>query len=142
VGKDVGSVELSTAIRVNQKLRDCSILPQGARSLAFAPIARGRRPMSAIELKDCFRSMGSRATFPRRFLMTAELSDLVVGEIIEIKYRVPRPSKGDGAGADLDDRWITAKIIHRDADCPPMARLADGQLTDIRAYMTWRKLPA
>jgi hypothetical protein len=34
-----------------------------------------------------------------------------------------------------------AEIIHQDDDAPPMARLADGQLTDIRAYMTWRRIP-
>lgn len=73
--------------------------------------------------------------------MIAKSSNLVVGEIIEIKYRVPRPSNGAGSNADLGDRWITAKIVHQDDDAPPMARLADGQLTDIRAYMTWRRLP-
>ena len=73
--------------------------------------------------------------------MSTDMSDLVVGEIIEIKYRVPRPSRSGGSEADLGDRWITAEIIHEGDDAPPMARLADGQLTDIRAYMTWRRLP-
>ncbi|MBS0233319.1 MAG: hypothetical protein JSR99_07520 [Proteobacteria bacterium] len=72
--------------------------------------------------------------------MAGNVADLVVGEIIEIKYRVPRPVADEHAGALFCDRWITAEIIHRDEDALPMARLADGQLTDIRAYMTWRRI--
>ncbi len=71
--------------------------------------------------------------------MVGDTSDLVVGEIIEIKYRVPQPAFDDRAGL-LSDRWIAAEIIHQDGDAPPMARLVDGQLTDIRAYMTWRRI--
>jgi hypothetical protein len=72
--------------------------------------------------------------------MADDPSDLVVGEIIEIKYRVPRPAFDDPDDARLSDRWIAAEIIHQDREAPPMARLADGQLTDIRAYMTWRRI--
>ncbi|MFA5956882.1 hypothetical protein [Hyphomicrobium sp.] len=72
--------------------------------------------------------------------MAGETSDLVVGEIIEIKYRMPRPAFDDRASPQLSDRWIMAEIIHQDADTLPIARLADGQLTDIRAYMTWRRI--
>lgn len=72
---------------------------------------------------------------------SADATDLVVGEVIEIKYRVARsPVEGD-AMPEFSDRWIAAEIIHQDDDAPPMARLADGQLTDIRAYMIWRRLP-
>ena len=67
-------------------------------------------------------------------------SNLVVGELIEIKYRVSRLAI-NGSTSDFADRWITAQIVHNDNDAPPMARLADGQLTDIRAYMTWRRVP-
>jgi hypothetical protein len=73
--------------------------------------------------------------------MSGNAADLVVGEIIEIKYRVPQPAIDDSAEARFSDRWIAAEIIHQDDDAPPMARLADGQLTDIRAYMTWRRIP-
>jgi hypothetical protein len=61
----------------------------------------------------------------------------MVGELIEIKYRLAT----NGSNPDFVDRWITAQIVHNDNDAPPMARLADGQLTDIRAYMTWRRVP-
>jgi hypothetical protein len=73
--------------------------------------------------------------------MTAQTSDLMVGELIEIKYRISRLAIDGGSTPDFADRWITAQIVHNDDDAPPMARLADGQLTDIRAYMTWRRLP-
>ncbi len=72
--------------------------------------------------------------------MAGNTADLVVGEIIEIKYRTPLPAFDDRDGARLSDRWIMAEVIHHDGEAPPMARLSDGQLTDIRAYMTWRRI--
>jgi hypothetical protein len=69
-----------------------------------------------------------------------QASYLMVGEIIEIKYRVSRVATA-GSTSGFVDRWITAQIVHNDNDAPPMARLADGQMTDIRDYMTWRRLP-
>jgi hypothetical protein len=64
-------------------------------------------------------------------------SDLVVGEIIEIKYRLPQGMLDDDSPR-LSDRWVMAEIIHQDDEALPIARLADGQITDIRAYVTWR----
>jgi hypothetical protein len=72
--------------------------------------------------------------------MSGNVADLVVGEIIEIKYRMPRPAIDDHEISPLSDRWIMAEIIHRDEDALPIARLADGQFTDIRAYMMWRRI--
>lgn len=72
--------------------------------------------------------------------MASLASELVVGEIIEIKYRVPRPAVGGLDEAQFSDRWIVAEIIHQDDDALPIARLADGQITDIRSYMTWRRV--
>jgi hypothetical protein len=73
--------------------------------------------------------------------MAGNASDLLVGELIEIKYRVACSPDADGSSQALADRWITAEIIHREDNAPPLARLSDGQITDIRAYMTWRRLP-
>ena len=73
--------------------------------------------------------------------MSANASTLVVGELIEIKYRAARPLLESSFGSEPGERWITAQIVHRDDGALPMARLADGQLTDIRAYMIWRRLP-
>jgi hypothetical protein len=72
--------------------------------------------------------------------MAGPASDLAVGEIIEIKYRVPRPGFDGPADPQFFDRWIMAEIIHQDGEALPIARLADGQFTDIRAYMTWRRI--
>lgn len=72
--------------------------------------------------------------------MADGISDLAVGEIIEIKYRVPRTAFDGRTDEPFSDRWIVAEIIHLDADTLPIARLVDGQLTDIRSYMTWRRI--
>ncbi len=72
--------------------------------------------------------------------MTGNAADLAVGEVIEIKYRVPQRAFDDGAEPSLSDRWFVAEIIYQDYDTPPMARLADGQFTDIRPFMTWRRM--
>ena len=73
--------------------------------------------------------------------MSSNASKLVVGELIEIKYRAARPLLESGFASEPGERWITAQIVHQDDDALPMARLADGQLTDIREYMIWRRLP-
>jgi hypothetical protein len=60
------------------------------------------------------------------------------GDLIEIKYRLRRGGDVDG---DMFDRWIGAEIIDSDPDAWPLARLADGQLTEVRPFMEWRDLP-
>jgi hypothetical protein len=74
--------------------------------------------------------------------VSSNASTLVVGELIEIKYRAARPLLESSYTSEPGERWITAQIVHQDDDAPPMARLADGQLTDIREYMVWRRLPS
>jgi hypothetical protein len=73
--------------------------------------------------------------------MSVNAAGLIVGEVIEIKYRVAQHPADSGSAAELTDRWITAEIVHQEFDAPPMARLADGQITDIRPYMVWRRIP-
>lgn len=58
------------------------------------------------------------------------------GDLIEIKYRERAPGIGDDDA--MFDRWIGAEIIDCDPDCWPLARLRDGQLTDVRPFMEWR----
>lgn len=61
---------------------------------------------------------------------------LAPGDIIEIKYRLWRAA---GSGADhVIERWITARIIACEPNTRPLARLADGQVTEIRDFMSWR----
>jgi hypothetical protein len=61
--------------------------------------------------------------------------NLEVGDVIAIKYRASRENGNDGESAG---QWIQAEIIEHETDRWPFARLADGQLTDVRPYMTWR----
>jgi hypothetical protein len=60
-------------------------------------------------------------------------SDLRAGDHIEIKYRA---LSADGAG--LRDRWIGAEVRRLEGGRWPLARLADGQFTEVRRYMEWR----
>ncbi len=61
--------------------------------------------------------------------------DLERGDLIEIMYRLWRRS---GDADVLIERWIRAEIIDREPGTCPLARLADGQLTEVRRFMTWR----
>lgn len=66
----------------------------------------------------------------------ANPTDLAPGDRIEILYRTASgaPLSGDG----LRDKWIAAEIKSVDGGIWPLARLADGQWTEIRRYMEWR----
>ncbi len=68
--------------------------------------------------------------------MTISIESLEYGDVVEIKYRVWR--KADDGGEDIVERWVTADVCHCEAGSRPIARLADGQLTEIRAFMNWR----
>lgn len=59
----------------------------------------------------------------------------VPGDVIEIKYRLWR---GYADEAVLVDKWLRAEILDTPSDGRPLARLADGQVTEIRDYMRWR----
>ena len=67
--------------------------------------------------------------------MTISIDQLEIGDIVEIKYRVWR--KADD-GEDIVERWISAHICRHESGARPIARLADGQMTEIRAFMSWR----
>lgn len=69
--------------------------------------------------------------------MSANFEDLDTGDILEIKYRIWRPT---GAGEDVIERWISAAVIANEDGAWPLARLADGQVTEIRPFMTWRRI--
>lgn len=65
----------------------------------------------------------------------ATLTDLAPGDRIEIRDRTA------SAHADGDaqrEKWIAAEIKSIDSGIWPLARLADGQLTEVRRYMEWR----
>lgn len=68
--------------------------------------------------------------------MTISIDHLEIGDIVEIKYRVWR--KADDGGEEIVERWISAHICRRESGARPIARLADGQMTEIRSFMSWR----
>jgi hypothetical protein len=70
--------------------------------------------------------------------MTASLDALQPGDIVEIKYRLWRTA--EGREDDVVERWIGAHVIACERGTWPLARLADGQMTEIRPFMTWRTI--
>lgn len=70
--------------------------------------------------------------------MTASLETLERGDIVEIKYRLWRAAAG--GDEDVVERWIAACVTAADDGAWPLARLADGQVTEIRPFMTWRRV--
>jgi hypothetical protein len=63
------------------------------------------------------------------------LPHLSVGDLIAVKYLTPNIELSDG---ELVERWIHARVIYCDPSTWPLVRLADGQLTEVRPFMTWR----
>ena len=70
--------------------------------------------------------------------MPASHDALEPGDIVEIKYRVWRPV--EGRQEDVVERWISAHVIACERGSWPLARLTDGQMTEIRPFMTWRRI--
>ncbi|MDQ8697357.1 hypothetical protein [Hyphomicrobium sp. LHD-15] len=66
----------------------------------------------------------------------ANVTDLTPGDRIEIRYRTAVASLENGN--ELRDKWISAEIKSIDGGRWPLARLSDGQLTEVRRYMEWR----
>ena len=64
-------------------------------------------------------------------------ADLESGDLIEIKYRVCRYGSED----EYRDRWIGAEIVACEPGTWPLARLVDGQITEVRCFMVWRYAP-
>lgn len=69
-------------------------------------------------------------------LMKITLETLEPGDIVEIKYRVWRPT-GDGS-EEVVERWTGGLVVAREPGTRPLLRLADGQMTELRPFMTWR----
>ncbi|WP_295559488.1 hypothetical protein [uncultured Hyphomicrobium sp.] len=68
--------------------------------------------------------------------MPVRLDALETGDSVEIKYRLWRPA--DASGEDFVERWIGARVVACEQGTWPLVRLADGQVTEIRPFMTWR----
>jgi hypothetical protein len=60
------------------------------------------------------------------------------GDIVEIQYRLWRPADGSRGEDVVVERWISACVFSCEPGTWPLARLKDGQVTEIRPFMTWR----
>lgn len=90
--------------------------------------------------------------------MPGTLNALEPGDVVEILYRLWRPVMSTdetrnqeachdeacndeaGRGDEVVERWISAHVVFCEPGTWPLARLADGQRTEIRPFMTWRVL--
>lgn len=63
---------------------------------------------------------------------------LKVGDVVEIRYRISRD--WDQNDDKPPGRWLRAEIIDCDVETWPLARLVDGQITEIRSFMIWRRV--
>ena len=68
------------------------------------------------------------------------LQNLEIGDVIEIGYRIS--CHCEQREEQQINRWYRAKVIECDVDTWPLARLVDGQLTEIRPFMIWRRVPS
>jgi hypothetical protein len=66
--------------------------------------------------------------------MRQDIEDLRPNDLINIMYR------GCAESRDTTPRWIRATIIYSETGTWPLARLTDGQLTEIRPFMVWRSV--
>ena len=61
--------------------------------------------------------------------------DIERGDVIEIMYRYVGERQTASGPAS---RWIRAEVLACETDAWPLARLVDGQMTEVRPFMTWR----
>ena len=64
--------------------------------------------------------------------MLSVFNDLATGDLIAIQYR---SLNAEGGGSAIVERWLHALINDCEPDTWPLARLIDGQLTEVRPYM-------
>lgn len=67
--------------------------------------------------------------------MPDEITSLTSGDIIAIKYRIARYST---RGVCYVEPWIIGRILNCGDGGWPIVRLDDGQVTELRPFMTWR----
>ena len=64
--------------------------------------------------------------------MNANTKELQRGDVIQVMYQ-------DGsANLGFRKRWIRATVTYCEAGTWPIAKLVDGQFTEVRPFMAWR----
>jgi len=71
-------------------------------------------------------------------VMSTEIDALKTGDNIRISYRTW--DSLSGPHSKFIERWVAAEIFHCEPGWWPLARLSDGQVTEIRPFMTWRRM--
>lgn len=61
------------------------------------------------------------------------------GDLIQIRYRLGRHF--GSMEETIVEAWLMAEVIACDPDARPLVRLADGQITEVRRFMSWRFAP-
>lgn len=69
--------------------------------------------------------------------MATAVRELKVGDVILIEYRSPCWLDERAASGELR---IRAEVIHTELGAWPLARLSDGQYTEVRPFMRWRQV--
>lgn len=67
--------------------------------------------------------------------MPAEITSLRTGDIVAIKYRLARYSV---RGVCYVEPWIIGAIVNCGDEGWPIVRLDDGQVTELRPFVSWR----
>ncbi len=63
-----------------------------------------------------------------------QIESLKTGDCVELMFR-------DGADT-MRTKWYRGEVIVADNDTWPLVKLEDGQLTEVRPFMTWRATTA
>ncbi len=57
-------------------------------------------------------------------------------DLLEIKFKTVDVCSLE----ESHPRWMVAKVLECSSDCRPLVQLADGQITELRSYMEWRRV--
>lgn len=57
-------------------------------------------------------------------------------DLLEIKFKAVDVCSFE----EMTSRWIAAQVIDCSFESRPLVRLIDGQLTELRPYMEWRRV--
>jgi hypothetical protein len=59
-----------------------------------------------------------------------------IQDMVEIRFKTFHTSNLD----EMRTRWVAGQIIDCSSDAWPLVQLSDGQITELRPYMEWRRL--
>ena len=64
------------------------------------------------------------------------MDSLQFREFLEIKFKTFHTTSFD----EMRSRWVVGQIVDCSPDAWPLVQLSDGQTTELRPYMEWRRL--